>query len=114
MNAPSLPSSSPLRIAIAGASGRMGRMLIEAVRASDDCTLTGALDIPSSPALGTDATDGIAALRFEDGRLDLTLSGPAAARAEALVGLLASRGLLANLRQEGSATHLLLRQENLQ
>ena len=56
MNAPSLPSSSPLRIAIAGASGRMGRMLIEAVRASDDCTLTGALDIPSSPALGTDAT----------------------------------------------------------
>nr|MBP7493732.1 4-hydroxy-tetrahydrodipicolinate reductase [Rhodoferax sp.] len=32
------------RIAIAGASGRMGQMLIEAVRASDDCVLTGALD----------------------------------------------------------------------
>lgn len=68
----------------------------------------------AAEALGTDATDGIAALRFEEGRLDLTLSGPAAARAEALVGLLSSRGLLANLRQEGSATHLLLRQENLQ
>ncbi|MCK6392086.1 type II secretion system protein GspL [Zoogloea sp.] len=68
----------------------------------------------AAEALGTDATDGIAALRFEEGRLDLTLSGPAAARAEALVGLLSSRGLLANLRQEGNATHLLLRQENLQ
>ncbi len=33
----------------------MGRMLIEAVRASDDCALTGALDIPASPALGPDA-----------------------------------------------------------
>lgn len=43
------------RIAIAGASGRMGQMLIEAVRASDDCVLTGALDISASPAIGQDA-----------------------------------------------------------
>lgn len=43
------------RIAIAGASGRMGQMLIEAVQATDDCTLTGALDIAGSHALGTDA-----------------------------------------------------------
>ena len=43
------------RIAIAGASGRMGRMLIEAVRAADDCELAGALDVAGSPALGTDA-----------------------------------------------------------
>lgn len=42
-------------IAIAGASGRMGQMLIEAVRATDDCRLGGALDIASSPALGKDA-----------------------------------------------------------
>jgi 4-hydroxy-tetrahydrodipicolinate reductase len=42
------------RITVAGASGRMGQMLIEAIRAADDCTLAGALDIPSSPALGTD------------------------------------------------------------
>ena len=33
-----------MRVAIAGASGRMGRMLIEAVLASGDCTLAGALD----------------------------------------------------------------------
>ena len=49
-------SSSPCRVAVAGASGRMGRMLIEALRASDDCVLTGALDVPSSPAIGSDAT----------------------------------------------------------
>ena len=42
-------------VAIAGASGRMGRMLIEAVRASDDCSVTGALDLPTSPAVGQDA-----------------------------------------------------------
>jgi 4-hydroxy-tetrahydrodipicolinate reductase len=48
-------SAAPLRIAIAGASGRMGRMLIEAVMAADDCELAGALDMPASPALGQDA-----------------------------------------------------------
>ncbi len=50
------PSSSPCRVAVAGASGRMGRMLIEALRASDDCVLAGALDLPSSAAIGSDAT----------------------------------------------------------
>jgi 4-hydroxy-tetrahydrodipicolinate reductase len=50
-------SSTPAlrRIAIAGASGRMGHMLIEAVREAQDCRLAGALDIPGSPALGSDA-----------------------------------------------------------
>ena len=47
--------STPCRIAVAGASGRMGRMLIEAIRASDDCVLAGALDQASSPAVGSDA-----------------------------------------------------------
>ncbi len=50
------PSNAPCRVAVAGASGRMGRMLIEAVRASSDCVLTGALDVPSSPGIGSDAT----------------------------------------------------------
>jgi 4-hydroxy-tetrahydrodipicolinate reductase len=48
--------SAAHRIAIAGASGRMGRMLIEAVSGTADCTLSGALDITGSPALGTDAS----------------------------------------------------------
>ena len=44
-----------LPITVAGASGRMGHMLIEAIMASDDCHLAGALDIAASPALGLDA-----------------------------------------------------------
>ena len=48
-------TAGPLRIAVAGASGRMGRMLVEAVLAADDCQLAGALDIPGSPAQGQDA-----------------------------------------------------------
>ncbi len=44
-----------LHICVAGASGRMGRMLVEAVQAAGDCQLSGALDVPASPALGTDA-----------------------------------------------------------
>jgi 4-hydroxy-tetrahydrodipicolinate reductase len=43
------------RIAIAGASGRMGRMLIDAVLAAPDLQLSGALDVPDSAALGQDA-----------------------------------------------------------
>ncbi|GGX46042.1 4-hydroxy-tetrahydrodipicolinate reductase [Undibacterium squillarum] len=46
---------SKLRVAVAGASGRMGKMLIEAILASDDMELAGALDVASSVAIGTDA-----------------------------------------------------------
>ena len=56
MSATSTSASEPLAIAIAGASGRMGRMLIEAVLESPDTRLAGALDIAGSPALGLDAT----------------------------------------------------------
>ena len=49
-------TSHPLRIAIAGASGRMGHMLIEAVRNDPACQLAGALDVPASPGIGNDAT----------------------------------------------------------
>jgi 4-hydroxy-tetrahydrodipicolinate reductase len=50
-------NASPVhKIAIAGASGRMGRMLIEAVLNADDAQLAGALDIAASPAIGADAT----------------------------------------------------------
>ena len=50
---------SALRIAVAGASGRMGHMLIEAVLGSSDCTLGAAIDVASSPAIGKDAGDFI-------------------------------------------------------
>jgi 4-hydroxy-tetrahydrodipicolinate reductase len=48
------PPAAPLRIAVAGASGRMGRMLIDAVQAAPDCVLAGALD------LGRDVATGLA------------------------------------------------------
>ncbi len=48
-------SAHKLRVAVAGATGRMGHMLIEAVLAADDLALAGALDVASSPALGHDA-----------------------------------------------------------
>jgi len=48
--------SGAFRVAVAGASGRMGHMLIEAITNADDCVLAGALDVAGSPALGQDAT----------------------------------------------------------
>ena len=47
------------RIAIAGSSGRMGQMLIDAVLQSSDCALAAALDRAGSPALGADAGQGL-------------------------------------------------------
>jgi 4-hydroxy-tetrahydrodipicolinate reductase len=44
-----------MQIAVAGASGRMGRMLIEAILKTDDTVLGGALDVAGSPGIGADA-----------------------------------------------------------
>jgi len=44
-----------IRIAIAGASGRMGRMLIESTLKAPDTTLVAAFDQPDSPFIGKDA-----------------------------------------------------------
>jgi 4-hydroxy-tetrahydrodipicolinate reductase len=48
-------STKPLRLVVAGATGRMGRMLIEAIAQAPDCTLVGALEHAQSAALGQDA-----------------------------------------------------------
>jgi len=73
-----------MRIAIAGASGRMGRMLIEAVSQSTDLQLTVALDIEGAPMLGQDAsaflgkpsgvliTDQLSAIKDADCLIDFT------------------------------------------
>lgn len=73
-----------MRIAIAGADGRMGRMLIEAVLQSADLKLSVALDRPGSPAIGQDAgtflgqdtgvliTDNLDALSQADCLIDFT------------------------------------------
>ena len=41
-----------IRLAIAGAGGRMGQMLINAVKSQPDLTVRAALDLPASPTLG--------------------------------------------------------------
>ena len=51
-----MSTSARRRVAVAGASGRMGRMLIEAVAASPDLVLCAALDVAESTAIGSDAT----------------------------------------------------------
>lgn len=73
-----------MRIAIAGSSGRMGRMLIQAVAETDDVTLAVALDRPGSDAIGQDAgaflgintgvhiTDDLQALSQADCLIDFT------------------------------------------
>lgn len=48
-----------MKIAVAGASGRMGKMLIEAVLSAQDAELSGALDIAGSNALGRDAGESL-------------------------------------------------------
>ena len=45
-----------IRVAVVGAGGRMGQMLIEAVAAADDCVLHGAFDRADSVLLGSDAS----------------------------------------------------------
>ena len=43
------------RIAVSGAAGRMGRMLVSAIAEADDLTLAAAVDHPQSPHIGVDA-----------------------------------------------------------
>ena len=81
-------------IAIAGASGRMGRMLMEAVAAADDCQLAGALDIPASPAIGTDAT----AYLGQTSGVHIT--------ADLRAGLAQAKVLIDFTRPEGTMAHL--------
>ncbi len=49
----------PMKIAIAGASGRMGQMLIETTLGQPDLALAAALDRTDSPALGRDCGEAM-------------------------------------------------------
>lgn len=44
--------SGKVRVGVVGASGRMGKMLIEAALKDPDIALTAAFDVPGSPAIG--------------------------------------------------------------
>ncbi len=85
---------APHRVAVAGASGRMGHMLIEALRESGDCQLTGALDIASSLAIGNDAC---AFLGHASG---------VAVTADLQAGLAKAAVLIDFTRPEGTLAHL--------
>ena len=90
----STPDQAIHKIAIAGASGRMGRMLIEAVQAADDCVLGGALDIAGSPAIGIDAL----AFSGQRGGVEIT--------ADLRAGLKDAQFLIDFTRPEGTLAHL--------
>ena len=97
MSLPADTSTSPrpaLKIAVAGAAGRMGRMLVEAVSASTDCSLSGALDVPGSPALGSDP------LAVLGRRSDVRIS------ADLRTGLAGADVLIDFTRPEGTLAHL--------
>ena len=82
------------KVAVAGASGRMGHMLVEAIRASEDCRLTGALDMASSPAIGNDAA------------AFLGLASGVAISSDLRTGLSGSGFLVDFTRPEGTLAHL--------
>ena len=84
-----------MKIAIAGAAGRMGQMLIREIARTDGCSLTAALESPGSNALGTDAGGGVkivsdaaAAIGAANAVIDFTV--PAATVAHA--GIAADKG----------------------
>ncbi len=52
-------ANPPLKLVIAGASGRMGQMLVQAVLDAEDLRLSGALDVAGSAQLGRDAAQGL-------------------------------------------------------
>jgi 4-hydroxy-tetrahydrodipicolinate reductase len=83
-----------LNVAIAGCSGRMGRMLLEAVLADPQARLSGALDVPGSPALGQDAAAAL-------GR-----AGGVAVTADLRQGLAGADVLIDFTRPEGTLAHL--------
>ncbi len=83
-----------LKVAIAGVSGRMGQMLVEAVQAADDCQLAGALDRAESPLIGQDA----AAFSGQRSGIQVT--------ADLQAGLKGAKVLIDFTRPEGTLAHL--------
>jgi 4-hydroxy-tetrahydrodipicolinate reductase len=77
-----------LRIAVAGASGRMGRMLIDAVQAAPDCALAGTLDIGMDVARSL----GDAQVLIDFTRPDGTMAHLAACRARGIKMVIGTTG----------------------
>jgi 4-hydroxy-tetrahydrodipicolinate reductase len=89
-----MTAGAPIRVAVAGASGRMGRTLIEAILAADDMALAGALDLAGSASIGTDASAFLGRTRGTPITADLRL------------GLADAQVLIDFTRPEGTLAHL--------
>ncbi len=83
-----------MRIAVAGAEGRMGRMLIEAVLDTADLCLTVALDRPGAASIGQDA----GAFLGRDTGVRVTDDLDALAEADCLIDFTRPEGTLAHLK----------------
>ena len=94
--APATQAADPLRIAVAGASGRMGQMLIDAVVSAADLVLAGALDLAGSASLGRDAG---AALGHATGVAITADLHAGLANAQVLIDFTRPEGTLAHLEQ---------------
>lgn len=88
-------SSPTLKIAIAGASGRMGRVLVEAVCADAKLQLAGVLDRSGSTMLGLDAT---AFLGHASGVLITDELGTGLAHTDVLIDFTRPEGTLLHLQ----------------
>jgi len=87
-------AGSEVRVAVAGAGGRMGRALVDAVVAHPGLALTAALDVPGSPALGHDAGEGCGRATGVVVAADVDA---AVARADVLIDFTRPEGTLAHL-----------------
>lgn len=87
--------TTSLKVAVAGAGGRMGQALLEAVLAEPDVALVGALDIPGSPLLGRDAGERLGHSTGVRVGADIPL---ALAGADVLLDFTRPEGTLAHLR----------------
>ncbi len=87
-----------IRVAIAGASGRMGRMLVETVLDAPDAELVGALDVATAPGIGRDAGE---TLGRATGVAVTTEVGTALERADVMIDFTRPEGTLAHLRACG-------------
>jgi 4-hydroxy-tetrahydrodipicolinate reductase len=83
-----------IRFAVAGAGGRMGRTLVEAVLASADGILGAALDVAASPALGRDAGEALGSLTGVLIEADIA---SALARVDCLIDFTRPEGTMAHL-----------------
>ncbi len=92
-------TQKPVKLAIAGASGRMGRMLIEAALGAEDMTIAAALDRADSPDIGRDCAE------FLGRRTDVRVTSDLAAlnAADVLIDFTRPEGTLEHLRAGSAA-----------